>query len=154
MAAGTWKVYGRAIRKIGNGTINLSGVFRLQIHRGVSASVAIAVLSTRSLNTSIPGECSARGGYTAGGKALTSVRWSTLVSARRMNFSYAAAGWVQTASGSTIQNIKYALIRNSTGAGTGHVVAFVSLTTTPFNLTSPNILTILPNSPNGVFYIA
>lgn len=153
MAAGTWKVYARALRKIGNGTINLSGVFRLQVHR-TSASAAILVLSTRSLNTSIPGECSARGGYTAGGRALGGIKWSNPVSARRMNFSYTTAGWLLTASGSTIQGIRYALIRNSTGAGTGHCVAFVSLSTAGFNLTSPNILTILPNSPNGVFYMS
>jgi hypothetical protein len=153
MAAGNWKVYGKAIKKIGNGTINLSGVFKLQLHTSAAAT-NIAALSTRSLNTEVGNEVAAAGGYPAGGKALLAVKWSALVSAKRINFSYTTAGWVQTASGSTIANIRFALIRNSTGAGTGHVVAFVSLSTAQFNLTSPNILTILPNSPNGVFYIA
>lgn len=153
MAAGTWKIYGKAKKKIGAGTITLgAGVFKMQLHRA-SASAAILVLSTRSLNTSIPGEISAVGGYAANGRNLTAAtgQWTVGASARQIKFSYSTI--VFTASGATLANIKYALIRNSTGGGTGHVVCFCTLSTAAFSVTSPNTLTITP-AATGVFTLA
>jgi len=155
MAAGPWKLYARAKRAIGSGNITLgAGVFKMQLHR-TSASAAIAALSTRSINTSIPAEISATGGYAAGGRNLAPAtgRWTTGASARQMRFTYTTAGLVFTASGASLSNIRYALIRNSTGAGTGRVLCFCTLSTAAFTVTSPNTLTISPNA-NGVFTLA
>ena len=70
MAAGPWKVYAKAKKYIGAGTITLgAGVFKMCLHRA-SASAAILVLSTRSTFASIPGEISATGGYATGGRNL------------------------------------------------------------------------------------
>lgn len=151
MAAGTWKVFGKAKKYIGNGTITLgAGVFKMSLHRA-SASAALLLLSTRSTFASIPGEISARGGYVAGGRNLLPATGSWVsVSAKAQKFTYSTVGLVFTASGSALNNIKYAVIRNSTGAGAGKVLCFCTLSTAAFTVTSPNTLTITP-AANGVF---
>lgn len=155
MAAGTWKIYAKAKQYIGNGTITLgAGVFKMSLHRA-SASAAILVLSTRSVFSSIPGEISAVGGYAANGRNLVpaTAQWVVGASAKQYKFTYTTAGLVFTASGASLSNIKYALIRNSTGAGAGKVLCFCTLSTAAFTITSPNTLTILPAS-TGVFTLA
>lgn len=152
MAAGVWKIYARAKRAIGAGNITLgAGVFKMQLHRP-SASATILALSTRSVNTSVPGEVSAVGGYAANGRNLLPATgaWTTGASAKQMKFTYSTLGLVFTASGAAIQNIKYALIRNSTGAGVGRVLCFCTLSTAQFTLGSGNTLTIAP-AATGVF---
>lgn len=145
MAAGTWKIFGKAKKYIGNGTITLgAGVFKMSLHRA-SASAALLLLSTRSTFASIPGEISARGGYVAGGRNLLPATgsWGS-VSAKAMKFFASTVGLVYTASNSALNNIKYAVIRNSTGAGAGKVLCFCTLSTAAFTVTSPNTLTITP----------
>ncbi len=152
MAAGTWKIYAKAKKYIGAGTITLgAGVFKMQLHRA-SASAAILVLSTRSTNASIPGEISATGGYVAGGRNLlpATAQWTVGASAKSYKFTYSTVGLIFTASSASLSNIKYALIRNSTGAGAGKVLCFCTLSTAAFTVTSPNTLTITP-AATGVF---
>lgn len=155
MAAGTWKIYAKAKLYIGNGTITLgAGVFKMQLHRA-SASAAILVLSTRSTNASIPGEISATGGYVANGRNLVPAtgQWVVGTSAKQYKFTYSTIGLVFTASGAALSNIKYALIRNSTGAGAGKVLCFCTLSTAAFTVASGNTLTIAP-AATGVFTLA
>jgi hypothetical protein len=152
MAAGTWKVYAKAKKYLGNGTVTLgAGVFKMQLHTA-AASAAILVLSTRSVNSSIPGEISATGGYVAGGRNLppATAHWTVGTTAKQYKFTYTTAGLVFTASGAALTDIKYALIRNSTGAGAGKVLCFCTLSSSQFTIASGNTLTILPNS-SGVF---
>ncbi len=151
MAAGTWKVFGKAKQHIGNGTITLgAGVFKMSLHRA-SASAALLLLSTNSTFASIPGEISAVGGYVAGGRNLVPATglWGS-VSAKAMKFYYTTAGLVYTASGASLNNIKYAVIRNSTGAGAGKILCYCTLSTAAFTVSSGNTLTISP-AANGVF---
>jgi hypothetical protein len=155
MAAGTWKIYAKAKKYIGAGTITLgAGVFKMELHRA-SASAAILVLSTRSTNASIPGEISATGGYVAGGRNLppATAKWTVGASARQYKFTYTTAGLVFTANGGPLTNIKYALIRNSTGAGAGKVLCFCTLSTAAFTIATGNTLTISP-AATGVFTLA
>jgi hypothetical protein len=155
MAAGTWKIYAKAKQYIGAGTITLgAGVFKMSLHRA-SASAAILVLSTRSTFASIPGEISATGGYVAGGRNLLPATgsWGAGTSAKQMKFYYSTVGLVFTASGAALNNIKYALIRNSTGAGAGKVLCFCTLSTAAFTVASGNTLTIAP-AATGVFTLA
>jgi hypothetical protein len=152
MAAGAWKIYASAKRKLGTGAITLgAGVFKMQLLR-TSASANILKLSTVSTNASVPGEISALGGYAAGGRNLPPAtgKWTVGASTRQMKFTYTTAGLVFTANGGNLNNIKYALIRNSTGAGAGKVLCFCTLSTAPFTVTNPNTLTIAPAS-QGVF---
>lgn len=155
MAAGTWKIYAKAKKYVGNGTITLgAGVFKMQLHRP-SASAAILVLSTRSVSSSIPGEISAVGGYVAKGRNLppATAHWTVGASAKQYKYTYTTAGLVFTASGASLSNIKYALIRNSVNASTGKLLCFCTLSTAAFTITSPNTLTILP-AATGVFTLA
>ncbi len=155
MAAGVWKLYAKAKKYIGAGTITLgAGVFKMSLHRA-SASAAILVLSTRSTFASIPGEISARGGYATGGRNIVPAtgQWTAGASAKQWKFTFSSIGLVFTASGSALNNIKYALIRNSTGGGAGKVLCFCSLSTAAFSITSPNTLTIAP-AATGLFTLA
>lgn len=151
MAAGTWKVFGKAKKYLGNGTITLgAGVFKMSLHRA-SASAALLLLSTRSTFASIPGEISARGGYVAGGRNIVPATGSWVsISAKAQKFTYSTIGLVYTASGSALNNIKYAVIRNSTGAGAGKLLCFCTLSTAAFTVTSGNTLTITP-AAGGIF---
>jgi hypothetical protein len=155
MAAGTWKIYAKAKKYIGAGTITLgAGVFKMELHR-TSASAAILILSTRSLNTSIPAEISAVGGYAAAGRNLppATAKWTVGSSARQYKFTYTTAGLVFTANGASLNNIRYALIRNSTAAGVGKLLCFCSLSTAAFTIANGNTLTISP-ATTGVFTLA
>lgn len=155
MAAGTWKIYAKAKKLIGAGTITLgAGVFKMSLHRA-SASAAILVLSTRSTFASIPGEISATGGYATGGRNLVpaTAQWTVGASAKQYKFTFSTIGLVFTASGAALNNIKYGLIRNSTGAGAGKVVCFCTLSTAAFTIASGNTLTISP-AATGVFTLA
>lgn len=156
MAAGAWKIYAKAKKYIGAGTITLgAGVFKMSLHRA-SASAAILVLSTRSTWASIPGEISAVGGYVAGGRNLVpaTAQWTVGASAKQYKFTYTTAGLVFTASGASLSNIKYAVIKFSTSSITsGKVLCFCTLSSSAFTITSPNTLTILP-AATGVFTLA
>lgn len=155
MAAGPWKIYAKAKKYIGNGTITLgAGVFKMSLHRA-SASAAMLALSTRSTFASIQGEISATGGYVAGGRNLVpaTAQWTVGASAKQYKFTYTTAGLVFTGSGAALNNIKYAFVRNSTGAGAGKVVCGCTLSTAAFTVASGNTLTIAP-ATTGVFTMA
>ena len=154
MAAQAWKIYGAAKKKIGNGSLTLhTGVFKMSLHRN-SASATITSLSTITIFSSIVGEVSAVGGYAAGGRSVPGIGWTAGASALQWKFRYTTIGVVFTASGATIQNIRYALIRKSSGSTTsGFPLCYCSLSSSSFNLASPNTLTILPHA-SGVFTLA
>jgi hypothetical protein len=157
MAVQPWKIYATAIKKIGDGTMALgAGVFKMSLHRS-AATGAITALSTRDKWSSVGNEISARGSYAAGGRPLLpgAGKWSIGASAKQYRFSYTTAGIPFTASGSSLNAIKFALLRKSAGSTTsGHVLCYCSLTSTPFAVTSPNILTIIPATVGGVFTMA
>jgi hypothetical protein len=149
MAATAWQLYNSAKKYIGNGTITLgSGVFKMLLANSASNT------STFTLSTyaSITGEISATGGYTTGGKNLVPAtgQWTVGASAKQMKFTYSTVGLTFTASGSSLNNIKYAIIRNSTGAGAGKLLCFCQLSSSQFTVSSPNTLTVLP-AATGVF---
>jgi hypothetical protein len=164
MAAGAWKVYTQAKRIIGiggaamtSGGITLGvGVFKMSLHRA-SASANILKISDGGISTfaSVPGEISAVGGYAANGRNLlpATMQWTVGASTKQMKLTYSTVGLVFTASGASLSNIKYALIRTSSGAGAGKVLCFCTLSTAAFTITSPNTLTIIP-AATGVFTLA
>jgi len=157
MAAGSWKLYTQFKRLLGSGSITLgAGVFKMTLHRA-SASANILRISDAGISTyaSIGAEISATGGYATGGRSLLPVtgKWTVGASSKQMKFTYTTAGIVFTASGAALNNIKYAAIRNSTGAGAGKVLCFCTLSSTAFTITSGNTLTITPNA-SGVFTLA
>jgi hypothetical protein len=145
MAASAWQLYNSGKRYIGNGTIQL-GVNNFKMALFTSASNT----STFTLSTfaSLTSEISATGGYVTGGKALVPAtgQWTVGASAKQMKFTYSTVGLTFTASGSSLNDIKYAVIYNSAGK----LLCFCQLSSSQFTVSSPNTLTVLP-AATGVF---
>ena len=149
MAASAWTLYNYAKRYIGNGQITLGvGVFKMVL----ATSASNATTLTLSTYSQITGEITQQGGYLTGGRNLvpSTAQWTVGASAPQMKFTMSTIGLTFTASGASLTNIRYAIIRNSTGAGAGRLLCFAALTTGQFTVSSPNTLTILP-AATGIF---
>jgi hypothetical protein len=145
MAASAWQLYNSGKRYIGNGTIELGvGNFKMALFTSASNT------STFTLSTfaSLTNEIAATGGYVTGGKALVPAtgQWTVGASAKQMKFTYSTIGLTFTASGSSLANIKYAVIYQSGGK----LLCFCQLSSSQFTVSSPNTLTVLP-AATGVF---
>lgn len=141
MAATAFQLYNEAKKYIGNGTLVL-GTTAFKMKLTTSASNA----STFTLSTfaSVSNEISARGGYVANGKALANMAWTVGASAKSYKFD--ADDVVYTASGSSLVNVKFAVI----GFSGGKCLCWSKLSTAQFTVTSPNTLTVQFNSL-GIF---
>ena len=147
MAAQAWKVYNRAIRKMGAGTIALPGAVRIALVKSTSNFAT----NTISLLGSITNEVGTGNGYTALGKSLASEAWTAGTSAGQIKFDAADPVW--TATGGAITSIQAAVLFMSGATAARHVLAYASLTSTAFTLASGNTLTLQFNS-NGIFTVA
>jgi hypothetical protein len=149
MAATAWQLYNKAKQYIGNGTITLgAGVFKMVLANTASNASTFTLTAYSQLT----GEISATGGYTTGGKNLVpaTAYWTVGASAKQMKFTMSTVGLAFTASGASLTNIRYAILRNSTGAGAGRLLCFCQLSSSQFTVTSPNTLTVLP-AATGIF---
>ena len=149
MAATAWQLYNSAKKYIGNGTITLgAGVFKMLL----ATSASNASTFTLTAYSQITNEIAATGGYTTGGKNLVpaTAYWTVGASAKQMKFTMSTVGLAFTASGASLTNIKYAVLRNSTGASAGRLLCFCQLSSSQFTVTSPNTLTVLP-AATGIF---
>ena len=149
MAATAWQLYNSAKKYIGNGTITLgAGVFKMVL----ATSASNASTFTLTAYSEITNEIAATGGYTTGGKNLVpaTAYWTVGASAKQMKFTMSTVGLAFTASGASLTNIKYAILRNSTGATAGRLLCFCQLSSSQFTVTSPNTLTVLP-AATGIF---
>ena len=149
MAASAWQLYNSAKKYIGNGSITLgAGVFKMVLAR-TSSNASTFTLSTYA---QITAEISATGGYATGGKNLipATAIWTVGASAKQMKFTMSSVGLAFTASGASLTNIRYAILRNSTGASAGRLLCFCQLSSSQFTVTSPNTLTVLP-AATGIF---
>lgn len=158
MAAQAWKIYAKSKKYLANGTITLgAGVFKMALLRSSATAAGIGTLSSKSVWTGFTAtEISALGGYVAGGRNIVPAtgQWTVGASAKQYKFTYTTAGLVFTASGATLKNIRFAVIKNSTGAsGAGKLLCYCSLSSAAFSITSPNTLTIIP-AATGVFTLA
>jgi len=152
MAASAWQLYNKAKQYIGNGTITLgAGVFKMVL----ATSASNASTFTLTAYSQITNEISATGGYVTGGKNLVpaTAYWTVGASAKQMKFTMSTVGLAFTASGASLTNIKYAILRNSTGATAGRLLCFCQLSSSQFTVTSPNTLTVLP-AATGIFTLA
>ena len=149
MAATAWQLYNKAKQSIGNGTITLgAGVFKMVL----AATASNASTFTLSTYASLTSEISATGGYTTGGKNLVpaTAQWVVGASAKSYKFTMSTVGLAFTASGASLTNIRFAVLRNSTGVGAGKLLCFCQLSSAQFTVTSPNTLTVLP-AATGIF---
>lgn len=144
MAAGAWKINNNAKLKLGTGSIVLSGgVFNITLHSiGASANLISGLVS---VFTSIGSEVTG-GGYVAVGTTLSSNTWAL----SGQNAKFDSSDWVVTGS---IASIKYAVIMQSISATSGLVLCFSTLSTTPFDVTGTNTLTLQMNTA-GIFTLA
>ena len=152
MAATAWQLYNSAKKYIGNGTITLgAGVFKMLL----ATSASNASTFTLTAYSQITNEIAATGGYTTGGKNLVpaTAYWTVGASAKQMKFTMSSVGLAFTASGASLTNVKYAVLRNSTGATAGKLLCFCQLSSSQFTVTSPNTLTVLP-AATGIFTLA
>jgi hypothetical protein len=141
MAATAWLLYNAAKKYIGNGTLVLgTTAFKLKLTKSASNASTFTLSTFASVNN----EISARGGYVANGKALASMTWTVGASAKQ--YAFDSADVVFTASGSSLINVKYAVI----GFSGGKALCWSRLSTAQFTITSPNTLTIQMNSA-GIF---
>lgn len=149
MAATTFVLYNKAIKKIGAGTINLStGAFRLAL----VGSAGNYATSTLSLLGSASDQVASGNGYVATGLALANKVWT--VGASAGSYKFDADDIVLTATGGAINSIKAAIIITSgASAGARHVVAWSQLTSSAFNLASGNTLSI-QFAAGGIFTAA
>lgn len=144
MAAGAWKVNPNAKLKLGNTSIDLGGaVFNLTLHSiGASANLLSGAVS---VFTSIGSQCTG-GGYAAGGNTLSSPTWAL----SGVNGKFDSSDWIVTGS---IGSIKYAVIMQSVSGTSGLVLCYSTLSTTGFDVTGTNTLTIQMNA-SGIFTLA
>jgi hypothetical protein len=149
MAATAWQLYNSAKKYIGNGTITLgAGVFKMVL----AETASNASTFTLSTYASVTNEIGAAGGYVTGGRDLVpaTAQWTVGASAKQQKFTMSAVGLAFTASGASLVNIRYAILRNSTGAAAGKLLCFCQLSSSQFTVTSPNTLTVLP-AATGIF---
>jgi hypothetical protein len=144
MAATAWALYNKAKKKIGNGTIQLGvNTLKMQLHTSAS-NASTATLSTAA---SVNNEVANGNGYATGGATLGSVTWTTGASASQYRLDAADPVW--TATGGTIPNIKFAVIKNSAG----QAICWSKLTTAQFTLAQNNTLTV-QFAATGIFTLA
>ena len=149
MAASAWQLYNEAKKYIGNGTITLgAGVFKMVL----ATAASNASTFTLSAYSEITNEVAAAGGYVTGGRDLVpaTAQWTVGASAKQMKFTMSSIGLAFTASGASLVNIKYAILRNSTGATAGRLLCWCQLSSSQFTVASPNTLTVLP-AATGIF---
>ena len=149
MAASAWQLYNEAKKYIGNGTITLgAGVFKMVLAKAASNASTF----TLSAYSEITNEVAAAGGYATGGRALVPAtgQWVQGASAKQQKFTMSSIGLAFTASGASIENIKFAVLRNSTGSGAGKLLCWCKLSSSQFTVASPNTLTVLP-ATTGIF---
>lgn len=149
MAVGAWTFYNHFKKNLGAAKVDLSGGnFRIQLHTSASNAGTL----TLSTIGSVSNEVSEANGYSSSGKALASKTWTSGASAGQWRFNAAATVW--TGTGGTISNIKYAVIwASGASAGARKLVCFSQLSTSQFNLTINNTLTITP-AATGIFNLA
>ena len=152
MAASAWQLYNEAKKYIGNGTITLgAGVFKMVLATAASNASTFTLSAYSEITNEIAGSAGTNG-YIQGGRNLVpaTAQWTVGASAKQMKFTMSSVGLAFTASGASLVDIKYAILRNSTGAAAGRLLCWCQLSSSNFTVSSPNTLTVLP-AATGIF---
>jgi hypothetical protein len=145
MAVGAWTFYREFKKYLGKADADLDNNFRIQLH----TSASNAATDTLSIISEVTNEVASGNGYSSSGKPLASKTWQTGASSGEFRFNCAAVVW--TATGGQLSNIKFAVIWMSGVSATARkLVCYSQLSTSQFNVTINNTLTITP-SANGIF---
>jgi hypothetical protein len=152
MAASAWQLYNEAKKYIGNGTITLgAGVFKMVLAKAASNASTFTLSAYSEITNEIAGSAGTNG-YIQGGRDLVpaTAQWTVGASAKQMKFTMSSIGLAFTASGASLVDIKYAILRNSTGTTAGRLLCWCQLSSANFTVASPNTLTVLP-AATGIF---
>ena len=152
MAASAWQLYNEAKKYIGNGTITLgAGVFKMVLAKAASNASTFTLSAYSEITNEIAGSAGTNG-YIQGGRDLVpaTAQWTVGASAKQMKFTMSSIGLAFTASGASLVDIKYAILRNSTGTTAGRLLCWCQLSSANFTVASPNTLTVLP-ATTGIF---
>lgn len=151
MAVGAWTFYNSFRKKLGKKIVDLSAdAFVIALFKSTS-NAATLTLSTLG---SVTNEISATGGYALHGRSVLNRGWTVGTSAKQYKFIGSAP--VFTASGASLNNIKFAVLADNTvgaSAGLRPLVAFCQLSTAQFTISSGNTMTIV-NPSTGIFTLA
>ena len=149
MAVGAWQIFHKFKEYALDNTIDMDGaIFRVQLHTN-SSNLSANILSLLTVIGSVTNEVGSVGGYSTSGKTLSAPLWVTGASSAQMKFDATAVFWTVTAD---LSNIQFAVIWVSgTSAGDRYLVAYSQLSTSQFDLTNTNRLTITPDATNGIF---
>lgn len=145
MAAGKWKMYDIAKKRLADGSYDLdTHTFKVALFLSTSNANTL----TNSDLADLTNQHANANGYTTGGQALTSVTWSQ----SGATTTWDSADPVWTASGGSI-TARYAVIYDDTHASDG-LLAVCLLDTTPADVTATdgNTLTVQMNA-SGIFTI-
>ncbi len=139
MAATAWQLYNAAKKYLQNGTIQIgTSTLKMKLYTSASNASTFTLSTLGSVSNQVTG-----GGYSEG-KTLSGVELTSILSAK--SFSFGAADVVYTASGSTLANVKFAVI----GISGGKALCWSRLSTSQFSITSPNTLTVVVHA-NGIY---
>jgi hypothetical protein len=150
MAAQPWTVFVAAKQNLGLGVVNLSGEaskhYITLFQQGASTNLSGAsVLSSIGAFT-VPGSLDSIG-------ELGGVTWTGVASVNDGTRRWDSNDLTFTASGATLSGVRIAVIWQSTSAGGGPVIAYSSLSSSAFDVTTGNTLTIQMNA-SGIFTLA
>ena len=137
MAASAWEFYNSFKDHLGQGNIDLTGTgttFRMRLYQSSSNAATATLVTAGQVTNEV-----ASSAYPAEGKALT-VNWSVKATASTYSFLFATVFF--TASGTAINNVRYAVIATQTAS---ILVCWSELSTAEFNIVLDNTLVIEPN---------
>lgn len=143
MAAGAWKVFDRAKKFIGNGTLSLSSTtFRMCLATSASNLKTSGSANALINRTSLTNQVTSTLGCPVLGKALTGEVWTTGASGGQIKFD--TDDLVFTATTSAIANIKFAVIfLTGASAAAQKLLCYSTLTTSQItSLAIGNTLTV------------
>lgn len=151
MAVGAYTFYNSFRKKIGKKIIDLSSdAYKIALFKSASNAATLTI----STLGSVTNEISATGGYATHGRSILNRGWTVGASAKQYKFVGSAP--IFTASGASLNNIKYGVIFDETvgaSAGLRPLVCFVQLSSNQFTLTSGNTMAIV-NPATGIFTLA
>ncbi len=151
MSVGPWTFYNKFRFKLGKKIIDLGvDAFGISLFKSTS-NAATLTLSTLG---SVTNEISATGGYALHGRSVLARVWTVGTSAKQ--FKFFASAPIFTASGASLNNIKFAVLHDKTvgaSAGLNPLVAFCQLSTAQFTISSGNTMAIV-NPATGIFTLA
>ena len=148
MAAQAWTLFNGAKKNLGLGVVNLSGEASKHYITLMKSSITVLFDTTISVLSSL-------GAFTCAGSLdslgeLGTVTWTGNASVNDPVIKWDAADLTFTASGATLSAVRFAVIWQSTSAGGGPLIAYSSLSSSAFDVTTGNTLTLQMNA-SGIF---